>query len=98
MFDIGFAELLLIGVVGLLVIGPDKLLCVEQKVVLSADPTAARTAARGALSMYADLPNYRNNWLRLGFGEEDLGDGGSNKLIDALVARQRDVACGASGQ
>jgi len=68
------------------IIGPDKLLCVEQKVVLSADPTAARTAARGALSMYADLPNYRNNWLRLGFGEEDLGDGGSNKLIDALVA------------
>lgn len=68
------------------ILGPDKLLCVEQKIVLSTDATAAREAARTALSMYADLPNYRNNWLRLGFTEEDLADGGSDRLIDGLVA------------
>jgi probable F420-dependent oxidoreductase len=68
------------------ILGPDKLLCVEQKIVLSTDATAAREAARTALSMYAELPNYRNNWLRLGFTEEDLADGGSDRLIDGLVA------------
>jgi len=68
------------------ILGPDKLLCVEQKIVLSTDAAEARAAARQALSIYAMLPNYRNNWLRLGFTEKDCSDGGSDKLIDALVA------------
>jgi probable F420-dependent oxidoreductase len=68
------------------ILGPDKLLCVEQKVVLTTDGDSAREAARVALSMYADLPNYRNNWLRLGFTEDDLADGGSDRLVDGLVA------------
>ena len=55
--------------------------------VLETDPDKARQAGRQALGMYARLPNYRNNWLRLGFTPEEIdGDGGSDRLIDALVA------------
>ncbi len=66
------------------ILGPDPWLCVEQKIVLTTDPDAARAAVDGALAMYADMPNYRNNWHRLGFGEEDI-DGRSQRFIDALV-------------
>jgi probable F420-dependent oxidoreductase len=67
------------------ILGPDKLLCVEQKVVLSADATVARTAAKQALAMYAGLPNYRNNWVRLGFTDEEIDDR-DDRFVDALVA------------
>jgi probable F420-dependent oxidoreductase len=68
------------------ILGPDKMLCVEQKIVLTTDAAAARAAARNALSMYAGLPNYANNWFRLGFTEADVADGGSDRLVDGLVA------------
>jgi probable F420-dependent oxidoreductase len=67
-------------------LGPDKLLCVEQKVCLTTEPDVARTAGRGALGMYIDLPNYFKNWFRLGYDESDLADGGSDRLVDGLVA------------
>ncbi|MEX2394406.1 MAG: TIGR03620 family F420-dependent LLM class oxidoreductase [Actinomycetota bacterium] len=67
------------------ILGPDKLLCAEQKVVLTTDPTEARTTASSALSIYADLPNYRNNWLRLGYTEEQI-NARDEGFIDALVA------------
>lgn len=67
------------------ILGPDKLLCVEQKVVLSSDPSEARTTAATALSIYADLPNYRNNWLRLGYTNEQI-DNRDKAFIDAVVA------------
>jgi probable F420-dependent oxidoreductase len=67
------------------IIGPDKLLCVEQKVVLSSDPSEARATANAALSIYADLPNYRNNWLRLGYTNEQI-DARDDAFIDAVVA------------
>ena len=60
------------------IIGPDKWLCVEQKVLLVTDPSKAREVARQAMAFYLPLPNYRNNWLRLGFSDEDLTDGGSD--------------------
>ena len=41
--------------------------------------------ARQALNFYLSLPNYTNNWLRLGFSESDLADGGSDRLVDALI-------------
>ena len=46
----------------------------------------AGAAARRHLELYLALPNYRANWLRLGFEEADLADGGSDRLVDALVA------------
>ena len=68
------------------ILGPGKLLGPEQKVLLETDPTKARAAARKALSVYMALPNYRNNWLRLGFSEDDLAGAGSDRFIDAMVA------------
>jgi probable F420-dependent oxidoreductase len=67
-------------------IGEDKLLAPEQAVVLESDPVRARELARGHLELYLVLPNYTNNWLRHGFTEDDLRDGGTDRLVDALVA------------
>jgi probable F420-dependent oxidoreductase len=67
------------------ILGAGKLLVPEQKVVLSKDPVEARAIARQKVAFYFDLPNYTNNWLRLGFTEADLADGGSDRLVDALV-------------
>lgn len=57
----------------------------EQKVCLCTDPDQARAVARAALELYLPLPNYYNNWFRLGFDESDLKDGGSDRLMDAMV-------------
>jgi probable F420-dependent oxidoreductase len=65
--------------------GEAPLLCVEQAVVLETDATKARQIARDFLDVYLGLPNYTNNFLRLGFTEEDIKDGGSDHLIDAIV-------------
>ncbi len=68
------------------ILGPDKLLCVEQKVILEPDAAKARELARPVAQIYAGLPNYRNNWLRMGLNEEDFERGGSDKFIDATFA------------
>jgi probable F420-dependent oxidoreductase len=68
------------------ILGKDKWLCVEQKVILEADPKKARDVARPAAQMYLGLPNYRNNWLRMGLKEGDLANGGSDRFIDATFA------------
>ncbi len=67
------------------ILGPDKLLCVEQKVVLSTDAAAARELAASAIAGYADLPNYRNNWKRLGFSDDEI-DARAPRFVDAVVA------------
>lgn len=68
------------------IIGAEKWLCVEQKVLLVTDPAQAREVARQAMAFYLPLSNYRANWKRLGFTEDDLADGGSNRFLDAMVA------------
>jgi probable F420-dependent oxidoreductase len=55
-------------------------------VVLEKDPAAARRIGRVALERYLQLENYVNNWRRLGFGDNDLAGGGSDRFIDANVA------------
>lgn len=67
-------------------LGPDAWLCVEQKVVLEEDAGTARKVARATAQTYLPLPNYRNNWKRMGMTEEDLADGGSDAFIDATFA------------
>lgn len=67
-------------------LGEGPLICVEQGVVLETDPVVAREVAREHLAFYLPLPNYANNLCRLGFGEDDLAGGGSDRLVDALVA------------
>jgi probable F420-dependent oxidoreductase len=68
------------------VIGPEKWLCVEQKVLLVTDPAKARELARQAMAFYLPLTNYRANWQRLGFSDEDLASGGSDRFLDGMVA------------
>jgi len=68
------------------ILGPDRLLAPEQKLVLETDPAKARATARRAMGMYLALPNYRNNLLWLGYEEADFADGGSDRLVDAIVA------------
>src|SRR5690348_13586541 len=67
------------------ILGPSKWLAVEQKVALETDPAKARALGRKELSRYMVLPNYRNSWLRQGFTESELNDGGSDRFIDAMV-------------
>ncbi len=66
------------------ILGKNKILAVEQKVTIETDPAKARALGRKELSRYMVLPNYRNNWLREGFSEADLANGGSDKFIDAM--------------
>jgi probable F420-dependent oxidoreductase len=67
------------------ILGPDKLLCVEQKVVFTTDPGQAREAAGRSIRGYARLPNYRNNWKRLGFTDDEI-DRLDPRFVDAVVA------------
>ena len=67
------------------ILGPNKVLAVEQKVCLETDPAKARALGRKELHRYMGLPNYRNNWLRIGFTEAELEGGGSDRFIDAMV-------------
>lgn len=62
------------------------LLAVEQTVILSTAPEAARNQARTMLAPYLELANYRTAWSRIGYDSRDLADGGSDRLIDALFA------------
>ena len=67
------------------ILGPDRWLAVEQKVCLEVDATRARALARAELDRYLGLPNYRNCWKSLGFGDDELANGGSNRFLDAMV-------------
>ena len=67
------------------ILGPDAVLAPEHKVVLDTDAERARTIGRKVLKRYLALVNYRQNLLRFGFSEDDLNDGGSDRLVDALV-------------
>jgi probable F420-dependent oxidoreductase len=67
-------------------LGPGRWLLPEQAVVLETSPVQARAIARRHISRYLDLPNYTNNWRRLGFTDDDFVGRGSNRLVDALVA------------
>jgi probable F420-dependent oxidoreductase len=68
------------------VLGAGPVLAPEQGIVLQPDPARARAVAREHLSNYLKLPNYTNSWREDGFGEADFADGGSDRLVDALLA------------
>ena len=67
------------------ILGPNKWLAIEQKVTLETDPAKARALGRKELLRYMTLDNYRNNFLRIGFIEADLANGGSDAFIDQMV-------------
>ncbi len=67
------------------VLGDGPVLAPEQHVMLETDATRARAVARESLTVYLQLPNYVNNWRRLGFAEDDFAEGGSDRLVDHIV-------------
>ena len=66
-------------------LGRGPLLAPEQAVVFETDPAKARSVARTHMAMYLTLPNYVNNLKRLGFTDDDIANGGSDRLVDAIV-------------
>ena len=67
------------------ILGAGRYLCPEQAIVLETDPAKARKIGREFLELYLQLPNYTNNFLWLGFDENDFRNGGSDRLIDAII-------------
>jgi len=68
------------------ILGKGAWLCPEQMVLLERDATKARAIARQNIGIYIGLPNYRNNLKWLGFADADFENGGSDRLVDAIVA------------
>lgn len=68
------------------ILGEGPLLCPEQMVLLETDAGKARQIARQNMQVYVGLPNYQNNLKWLGFEDADFEDGGSDRLVDAIVA------------
>ena len=66
-------------------VGPDALVAPELAVVVETDPERAREDARAYAATYLGLRNYTSNLLRFGFTEDDIADGGSDRLIDAVI-------------
>ena len=66
--------------------GPDKWICVQQVAILETDAARARRTARGVLAFYLTLPNYLQSFKGMGFNDSDFANGGSDRLIDALIA------------
>jgi probable F420-dependent oxidoreductase len=66
-------------------VGPEALLAPEVTVVVEPDPEVGRQKAREFAELYLGLTNYAGNLMRYGFSERDLADGGSDRLIDAVV-------------
>jgi probable F420-dependent oxidoreductase len=68
------------------VLGPGPLLAVEQAVLLEEDPAEARRIAREFMALYLTLPNYLRAWDRAGLGPQEQAEGGTDRLVDAVVA------------
>jgi probable F420-dependent oxidoreductase len=66
-------------------LGPDKLVAPELACVVDTDPVRAKAVAREYAELYLGLRNYTKNLLDFGFTERDLADGGSDRLIDAVI-------------
>jgi probable F420-dependent oxidoreductase len=66
-------------------LGPGKLLAPEVACVIDSDPERARAVARRYAKLYLGLRNYTQNLLGFGFDESDIADGGSDRLIDAVI-------------
>jgi probable F420-dependent oxidoreductase len=66
-------------------LGAGKLIATELACVVDTDPIRAKATAREYAKLYLGLRNYVHNLLRFGFTEDDVADGGSDRLIDAIV-------------
>jgi probable F420-dependent oxidoreductase len=66
-------------------LGPGKLVAPEVACVVESDPVRAKSVARDYAKLYLGLRNYTKNLLEFRFSEDDLVDGGSDRLIDAVI-------------
>jgi len=67
-------------------LGAGALIAPEQTVVLDPDVPSARATARAFLANYLRMSNYTTSMRRAGFTEEDIAEGGSDRLVDGIVA------------
>ncbi|MEJ7935362.1 LLM class flavin-dependent oxidoreductase [Sphingobium sp. AN558] len=67
-------------------VGPDFEVTANFPVILNEDPAEARRIARAMLTFYIPIPYYQAAYTKIGFGPEDFENGGSDRLIDAIVA------------
>jgi probable F420-dependent oxidoreductase len=68
-------------------LGPEPWICAAQAVILERDATKARTMARQYMKTYVPrLPNYTNNLKALGYTDAEFANGGSDRLVDDIVA------------
>ena len=68
-------------------LGPEKQIHSLVRCVMETDPERARAAVRRTIGFYLALPAYQRAWAEAGYNEADWGDGGSDRLIDALSVR-----------
>jgi probable F420-dependent oxidoreductase len=68
------------------ILGSGPWLCPEQMVLRETDAKRAREIARESMKVYVGLPNYQNNLKWLGYSDDDFANGGSDRLVDAIVA------------
>ncbi|HEV3361109.1 MAG TPA: LLM class F420-dependent oxidoreductase [Pseudonocardiaceae bacterium] len=68
------------------ILGAGPLIVPEQKVVIDTDLAKAREVARNTVKFYLELPNYVNSFRRAGFTDDDFANGGSDRLVETLVA------------
>ena len=76
------------------ILGPSVWLAPEQMVLRETNAEKARAVARANMQIYLGLPNYLNNLRWLGFGDDDFANGGSDRLVDAIVAWGDEAAIG----
>ena len=76
------------------IMGPDAWLCVEQKIILAKDERAVRPVQRKQMARYMALDNYRNNWRRLGFSDDEFTGDGAKRFLDAMVVWGDETAIG----
>jgi probable F420-dependent oxidoreductase len=69
-----------------------KFVGVEQAVVLGQSREEFLVRAHNHLEIYTGLDNYKNNWRRLGFVDEDFVRGGSERLCDEMVVHGDEAA------
>ncbi len=80
-------------------LGPSALVAPEQTVVLETDDAAARRSGRDFLRSYLGMSNYVTSMRRGGFSAADVSDGGSDRLVDAIVRHgDADVVAAAVGE
>ena len=68
------------------VLGPERTLNTMLFCLLDDNPTSARATARKAIAYYVALDYYQRAWRKFGFDDSDFADGGSDRLVDSVVA------------